>query len=58
MVAEVEVLGFGEEVYAIERVEAACETAGEFEVLFLIFSDRHSMSFLDEDVDGHEGGDR
>ncbi len=56
MVTEVEIFGFGEEVYAVERVESAGETACELQVLFLVFAYGHLVGLLYQNVDGHEGG--
>lgn len=55
MVSEVEIFGLGEEVDTIEGVETARETARQFKMLFLVFTDGYFMGFLDKDVDSHEG---
>ena len=45
---------FGEIFHTVQSIESACESAGYFEVLFLVFPDRHFRRFVYDDVGGHE----
>ena len=54
--AEGEGLGFGEEVHAVDGVEAAGELARHLHILLLVLPHGHLDSLMHQDVSGHQGG--
>ena len=56
MVAEVEVLGLGEEVDTIDVIEASGTFTSHFHVLFLVFAYGHFCCSVLQNVGSHEGG--
>ena len=53
---EIEILGFGEEFHPVDIVEPACASACHFHILLLVFSHRHFLCTVLQDVGSHQGG--